>query len=178
MWASLLCLVGLLIFEEFRSLVKRIPISLMSSILRKKQQISLLSRGVRHLRKPGGIVSAIRIVKGLSYLKLRLWLSCKLEMGHLKIHPKHYELIYYNGSQRYKVIFPKKRGPRKIIFASTQEGKNVTQEIFEAMGPSRDFYDIRTSPKLLGYPEGLKVTYRSGATVHYLPDDAIKYSNP
>lgn len=162
MWA---CLTLLPIFPEFRELVKQVPFSLFTSIMSNWRQVNLIL---------GFCLS--RSAKELLLLKCRLWLSENLDLGNLKVIDRQsYELTYYHGAQRYKVIFPRKRGPRKITSVSTQEEENITEKIFEAMGPCGNFHGVPTTPHLLGFPKGFKVSYRTGEIVYVLGDTSIDF---
>jgi len=114
------------------------------------------------------------MLKDLITLELRSWVSHKLNLGNLEVQSGVCILTYHDGARRFQVYFPKKRGPRNIVSVHTQCEKCVTKEVFEAMGPSHNFHGIVTTPRMLGYPDGLKVTYRSGVTKHYLGEDVIQ----
>lgn len=179
MWSLLLVFVGvgcLFLSKRFQRMAKNVPIAIVTSAIYNKQRYSSIIRKRRMIK--GSIYSSL---KAAFLLKLRYWASQNLDLGKLEVKPTHYEIVYYVGSQRYKIFFSKKRGPKEIVSATTlsnsdEPGKDVTNELFEAMGPSKNFYGIETTPKLLGYNEGLKITYRRGIGIIYLPNDNIKCS--
>jgi hypothetical protein len=84
--------------------------------------------------------------------KLRSSISVHLETG-LLVKPKtnFYDLIYYDGVNRYVVRFPRVRGPSKIFQITDDQNTDVTDKIKEYLGPSHNFHGISTSPALLGY---------------------------
>lgn len=180
MWTLVFILTGIgciCLSKKFREMVKNVPISIISSLVSYNEKIKNMYRKRKIIQ--GGIRSSI---KDAFILKLRLFVIEKLNVGKLDVHKNHYELTYYHGSHKYKVIFNKKRGPKEILHVETlpqnsEEGKDITEEVFEAMGPSRNFYGIETTPKLLGYEQGLKIKYRNGYTNIYFPNDVIQCSS-
>jgi len=106
-------------------------------------------------------------------LRARLLASRYLESGLLISHDKRYELVYYNGVHRFRVTFPKKRGPKRVVAVVDQTGNDVTHAIFEYMGPSHNFHGIPTSPALLGY-EALAFNIRNGAVLRFCGEELIE----
>lgn len=123
----------------------------------------------------------------------RMCASKIFESGHLHNPRKNTsEVVFYSGSSRYRMVFPHARGVRQILRVYSRnkytyeegdgliEGRSeiwneedVTQYIFECMGPGRNFYGIPTSPKLLGF-EGLRCVYRTGEEKIYACNDIIQ----
>lgn len=166
----------LFLSKRFQRMVKNIPIAIVTSVIYNKQRYNSIMRKRQMLK--GSIYSSF---KEAFLLKLRYLASQNLDLGKLEVKPTHYEIVYYIGPQRYKIVFSKKRGPKEIVSVTTlsnseEPGKDVTDDFFEAMGPSKNFYGIETTSKLLGYNEGLKVTYRRGISIIYLPSENIKCS--
>jgi len=150
------------------SKIKKYPLK----IRKKSQSIYRVSKEIFHNYKTGAVTFRTLVDFGL--FKIRLWVIHHLETGLLKSSKEKYELVYYHGSGRYKIKFPKNRGVRQISQVETRLGQNVTSEILELMGPGCNFHGIPSTPKLLGWDDGLYVKYRSGEEVFYESTDAIK----
>ena len=182
MWLGLLSLLPLACFPVFRTMVKTLPLTIfttLASSYRKTLALIITSRNIVKVIQWafGQIWSGnSQIIKDLALLKTRSWLTKKFRLGDLQVYPKRYELTYYEDDRCFRVCFPKMRGPKKIVSVKTQEEVLVTEEVFEAMGPSNNFHGIQTTPELLGYPGGLRVTYRNDVIAHCLGDDLIKIS--
>jgi len=161
MWALLSILP---LFSEIRELLEQIPVSVLTSITINGTQIKMVVK-----------FCLSNSISEFLALKIRSWLSEKLGIGKLTTSSKVHELSYYFGTQKYRVVFPRRRGPKKIISAETQEGKDITQELFEVMGPCGNFHGVPVTPALLGYPRGIKVTYRTGKLVYILGDDRVTF---
>jgi len=171
MWVFLIVLTGLgcLSFsKKFQSMMKNIPISTFSSVVYKYQSFIEKRKFFQG--------SIMKNIQEAILFKSRVLASKYLDVGKLDTYKSHYEIIYYNGSKRYKVVFSKKCGPNEIVSVKTLKcGKDITNEFLEVMGPSRNFYGIPTTPRLLGYEEGIEVSYRTCdfAKIKYFPDDKI-----
>ena len=88
----------------------------------------------------------------------------------------YYNLTYFNGNRRYKIRFPKQRGPLNIVRITTNlflKEIDITSEILELLGPGHNFYGIPTSPNLLGYTN-LMVEYLNDKKRMYIGDEIIK----
>jgi hypothetical protein len=143
-----------------------------------------------------GIISRCRIIKkgwklwrkgDITFKSIReyCWVRVRMYIIHLldiklKMYPQHYELEYYYGSKRYRVIYPKRRGPRPFTQVTTSDDVDITNEIYEAMGPANNFHGIPTTPKMLGYPstevEYIKMKYKDGSIREYRDSDIILLS--
>jgi hypothetical protein len=92
----------------------------------------------------------------------REYISKVLECGAVYQTPSSTELVYYCGSKKYKVRFPKNKTRRQISSAYTGVDKDkvdVTHELMEFLGPCYDFHSIPTTPKLLGWNDGVTISY-------------------
>jgi len=109
----------------------------------------------------------------LSIFKLRTYISIHLETG-LLVRPRanFYDLIYYDGINRYVVRFPKIRGPSNISYILDPTQADVTTKIKEYLGPSHNFHGIFTSPMFLGY-ESLTFVLLDGRTLVFNGNDRI-----
>jgi len=70
-------------------------------------------------------------------------------------------LTYHHGSRKYKHVFPKRRGPQNISKVES-DGKCVTEEFLEFLGPGNNFHGSNPTPDLLGYEKGLTITFGNG----------------
>lgn len=103
--------------------------------------------------------------------KLRSWVHYKCGVYLKSMGSDLYELEFWHESKKYKMRFPKSRGPRRIIKVLSNNN-DVTQEVFQYIGPSNNFYGIKTTPKMLGY-DRLNVYYRSNVQAIYDNEDVI-----
>ena len=97
--------------------------------------------------------------------KVRAWAIARTGWGRLVSHTSdatqthslepyaHKHVItYVHAGQSYQVVFPDGlRGPCSIRCVETREQEDVTEDIFEKMGPFHNFHGIPTTPGLLGY---------------------------
>ncbi len=172
LWLPLLC------SDTFRKMIACISLTVGTAILSRYQQAKALVHPIKKIAKVGWYCCTqiwagnSAMLKDLAVLEVRCWLIKNMELGDLQVLPKKYILTYYVGSRRYKIHFPKKRGPRNIVSVRTND-TCITEEVFEAMGPSHNFHGIETTPELLGYPHGVTVKYRVGKTVHYEKTETI-----
>ena len=140
-----------------------------------QRKISIFREIFRNYRL--GLISRQMIIDFILF-KIRMWTTQKLENGLLTLRDDSHNLIYYSGDRRYCIRFPKNRGVRQITRVTTlADAQNITDEIQQLMGPGHNFHGIPTSPKLLGYPQGLKVKYRSGIEITYRGSTTIDLSS-
>ena len=83
--------------------------------------------------------------------RARLFAASKLNTGHLERRKNTVDLTFYDGTFRYVIRFPKKRGPCPFGRVYTNNTIDVTPEIKEFAGPCYNFYGIPTTPDMLGY---------------------------
>lgn len=121
----------------------------------------------------------LRSIREYFWVSSRMYVMYLFDIG-LKTYPQHYELEYYHGSKRYRIIFPKReRGPRSITQVLTSDNVDITKEIHEVMGPANNFHNIPTTPKMLGYSsssqevEHIKVKYKNSIIKKYRDDEII-----
>ena len=79
---------------------------------------------------------------------------------------------YYDGSLRYCVIFPVRRGTSSISYVLDENGNNVTEKIIEAMGVGKNFHGIPTTPRMIGY-HNLTISNIDGDISTYGENDLI-----
>lgn len=119
---------------------------------------------------------------GINYVKLktREVLSYHLEIGYIRYENGYYHLVYYDGSRKYRLVFPKQK--RTIVDARSEEDATITAEkIMEYMGPGNNFYGIPTTPKMLGIYKNMTISYwnpkeKCVVDKEYSPDDIISVS--
>jgi len=176
MW--IIALGAVVLLPSFREMIKTIPITLGASCSHKYRKTLQLVASLKKIFKCAHwslkqiLKGKAQTVKELCILEVRTWLVEKFDLGSLIVGKKYCTLTYFHGDRKFRVKFPKKRGPRSITLIETLDDKNVTKEVIEMMGPSHNFHGISTSPLLLGY-NGLKITYRNGMVSYYLKDDTI-----
>ena len=131
-------------------------------------------RKVWKLWKRGEIT--FKSIREYYWVRARMYVMYLFDIG-IKTYPQHYELEYYHGYKRYRIVFPKKRGARPITQALTSDNIDITKDIHEALGPANNFHGISTTPKMLGYPstevEYIKVRYKDGSAREYRDDEII-----
>lgn len=122
-----------------------------------------------------GAVS-LRIILEFMWFKARGFSTHIFENGKHTVTGNTHCVTYFDGDRRYHVISPKKRGPKQITSVYCDD-EDVTEHVFECMGPCHNFHGIPTTPRMLGYEE-LTVTYRNGDSVTYPSDRSISISHP
>lgn len=138
--------------------------------------ISLFLRSLYHSRlDPMIILDLIKHFGELYFPFLRYnWKSHSLiKRGDV------YTLKFVEDGNKYSLRFKKNRKPLKIfnVQSSTCKGDVldtvcVTDEIYEYLGPGRNFYGIPTTPKLLGY-DNLKFELTDGTVCIFDQNDII-----
>lgn len=118
---------------------------------------------------------SVGLVRDYALLHIRNVVKKHLETGLLTINPNHYDLVYYNDDRRYRVVFPKHRTP-KIVVSVLHGEENVTDYVFECMGPSHDFHSIPTTPTMLGY-NSLTFNMRDGRSLSFTGEEVIQLFN-
>lgn len=93
---------------------------------------------------------------------------------HVRHHPEHpvCEIYYYDGPNKHRIRFPKKRGPMPFTSVTNEDEKNVTADIKEVIGPTKNFHGIPTTPKLLGY-KVLIFHLRNGGSQRFEENEVI-----
>ena len=118
----------------------------------------------------------LRSIREYCWVRIRMYVMYLFDIG-LKTYPQHYELEYYHGSKRYRIVFPKKRGTRSITQVLTSDNVDITKDVHEALGPANNFHGIPTTPRMLGYPstevEYIKMKYKDGSTREYRDIETI-----
>jgi len=118
----------------------------------------------------------MKSIREYCWVRSRMYVMYLFDIS-LKPYPQHYELEYYYGSKRYRVLYPKRRGARPITQVLTSDDVDITKEVYEVMGPANNFHGIPTTPKMLGYPstevEYIKVKYKDGTIREYQDSDTI-----
>ncbi len=136
-------------------------------------RIRTIRKGWKLYRKGDLTLMSIR---EYCWVSARMYVMYLFDIG-LRTYPQHYELEYYHGSKRYRIVFPKRRGARSITQVLTSDNVDITKDIHEIMGPSNNFHGIPTTPKMLGYSskeaDHIKMKYKNGSTRMYRDSDII-----
>ncbi len=118
----------------------------------------------------------MKLVRNFAVFQIRRLAREHLESGLLVSNRNHYDLIYYNDVNRYRVVFKKKRGPTnvwRVLHGEGTDAVNVSADVFECMGPSHNFHDIPTTPSMLGY-DSLTFIMKDGNNRHFYSEDVIE----
>ena len=76
-----------------------------------------------------------------------------------------------NTSRSYRIIFKKNR--MNNIVGAYYNNADITDTILEYLGPGYNFYGIPTTPRMLGYVDGITIENRRGERKRYGCDDTI-----
>lgn len=119
----------------------------------------------------------LRGIKEYISFRFRLYVIYILDIGIVQ-KGRIFELNYFYGHKRYKIIFQKYRNMNAISQVITADNVDITSEVFEIMGPSKDFHNISTTPQMLGYSsnvtEYIKIRYKNGEIRKYKDNEIIK----
>lgn len=133
-----------------------------------------------------------KLIVELFLFQLRNQASLHLESGLLTNLGNAYNLDYYDGSTKYSVRFPKKRGPcpfSKVEYVKEEcirdsDGVtsvayiiDVTEKIRKFAGPCHNFHGIETTPKMLGY-KSLTFYFRTDNEVTFSENQPIVLQYP
>lgn len=83
------------------------------------------------------------------------------------------EISYYNKNTKYTVLLPKIKKRRVISKVFDYNDNDITDEIKHYLGPYADFHSINTTPKMLGYHDGLKIKYNSNQELYFKSEEVI-----
>src|SRR5690242_13174803 len=156
---------------EFKKLVTTSAVNIALSVVSTVGKIS----GVVNAFRTGDL--KVHTAKDYAVYRFRDWCIKNLDCGRVESYPKFYDMVYHDGDRKYKIRFPKKSGLRQIVNVTSHNGEDITHDILEYLGPSRNFHGIPTSPELLGY-KTLRVVYRNGKETVYNSTDIISLDSP
>lgn len=74
-----------------------------------------------------------------------------LDTGKLECKKKVYELTYFDGPNRYSLVFSNKRGPCPFYKVCDATLCDVTETVRMYAGPCHNFHGIPTTPQMLGF---------------------------
>lgn len=120
-----------------------------------------------------GLWGTIYMTYNLYVASIRDSISTLLDIGNVSMYEDCYTISYWRGVNVYKVRVPKHRvvnGIRTI----THSGEDVTKDVKMYMGVLNDFHGIPTTPRSLGYPNGLMFDMMFGDSKFFEPDVVIK----
>ncbi len=126
------------------------------------------------IQNPSNGIEKLTTARDYVHLKARNLFSEYAECGKVCSTKEYYTITYYNGSQRYKHIFPKKRGTLGI-FNVMASNNDVTDVFREYLGPGQNFHGSKPTPKFLGFNNGLFITFMDGKTLAYEPDEQMSF---
>lgn len=106
--------------------------------------------------------------------KSRGYFSDLFDSGRIESSKDKYTITYYHGTNKYKSVFPKRRGLLGISKVFSGE-KDITKEFGELLGPGHNFHGTNPTPKFLGYDCGLKIEFMNGGILSYEPDEQILF---
>lgn len=89
--------------------------------------------------------------------------SYYLEIGYMEYKDNNFDLVYYSGSQKYRLVFPKQK--RNISYAYDMNGNDISKEFLEFLGPGNNFYSIPTTPEMLSWKTPITVGYKKGTKI-------------
>lgn len=196
MWLALLCLSGLcFISPDTQITLQKCFMMVTFELLRRIKDTRCRVQSCRN-----SITSLFDIVRENAYIIREIWSGYQagiitrqsltefilfhirirtaqyLENGHVTYlqDKRTFDIVYYEGDRKCRIRFPKNRGVRQIVYAENSLGKDVTSIVLEFLGPGHNFHGIPTSPKLLGWEDGLVIQYRNGTKIKYEPNDEIR----
>jgi len=107
-------------------------------------------------------VSPKELARNYLSFKLRDLVKRFLGFGFLeKSSSDCYNVKYFEGGSEYIIVFPKNRKVRQIVKVEDIYLEDVTDLFLKMMGPCHNFHGIVTTPKMLGWKDGLRVHYRN-----------------
>jgi hypothetical protein len=133
------------------------------------------------------IFASIRMVKEYCYMRIRHFFSHTFESGCVNKRSADgvTEVIYFEGDEKYIIVFPIKKGIRSIKSITPKsiypykehqrspENDAIMSNIKFCMGPFGNFHGIPTTPKMLGFDQPLVVEYKN-RTVEVQQNDIIQ----
>jgi hypothetical protein len=121
-----------------------------------------------------GVGAILTIVYQTKSLNIAKWLYDHESYTDLKrVGVNKYEISYWYKGQEYKICFPIKSGPKKMIMSVKDENDDdVYDRMFPLLGPNRDFHRQKVTPRELGHRE-LHFIYVDGKVFNFGSDDVI-----
>jgi hypothetical protein len=99
-------------------------------------------------------VRNIRIINEYMLILLRNSIINYFNVGKFSRYNKTYNMVeYFVGASKYKILFPSKRGPSNISKIYDENNVDVTNDILEFAGPSRNFHGCPVSVDTLGHKQ-------------------------
>ena len=121
-------------------------------------------------------VASFKLLKDFVIFRSRLAFQELSDCGKYIVNKTTCEMTFYDGAQRYKIVFPRKRGPSCVVkvMHGAGAGFDVTNEVVELMGPCHNFYGIPVSPAMLRFPDGLTFEMIGGETQTFGKNEVIE----
>jgi len=130
------------------------------------------------IEKKRKTVYLVNTIYEFAKFKCYMFLTQTFERYFIKEYPDRLEVSYFFIGSQYKFIVRKKKGGinsrnkiSKIIDVSTNT--NITTMLSKELGPYKDFHNNSITPRLLGYPEGLEISFKDKTTISYKGDEYI-----
>lgn len=118
-------------------------------------------------------IASWNMIREFLIFRSRLAFQNLSDCGSYSVGRSTCEVVFYDGSQRYKIVFPRRRGPSGV--ARIMHGDDdVTNAVFESMGPCHNFYGIPTTPSILNY-SNLSFETIDGDTMFFDEKDVISF---
>jgi hypothetical protein len=102
------------------------------------------------------------------------YLSRKLGVFEFLRGARYNHLKYSVNGERYTVLFPVARGPKKWMTVCANLTDDVTRDVDAVAGPCHNFHGIPTTPKMLGF-DSLRFVCFDGRELVFEKDDVIKF---
>jgi hypothetical protein len=116
----------------------------------------------------------LSILVEYAIFRFRNYITERLETGLLQRQKKtHFDLVYYDGPNKYIVRFPKVRGPTRMSQAISESGDDITEILRQYIGPSHNFHGIPTTPALLGFRQ-IKIIFKDETGEVFEQDQILK----
>lgn len=150
-------------------------IVLVAGLLRKQiPSLENTKTSLRHLKSVTTEVYNVIQQNGLGICLLwtKQVIANQISKRLVEIHHKYYIIHYPYGVTWYKIVIPRKRGPSIFDTITDQDGNDVKKQVFEFMGPSRNFHGMDITPMAMGYGK-LTITFLDGRVEEFQANDKI-----
>jgi len=84
-----------------------------------------------------------------------------------------FEICYYLNGSLYKVRFPQRRGPIDIDNIVDENNIDVTEKVFQYIGPGEPFHNLYITPNTLGFEKLIFTSLLGGGIRTFSQHEAI-----
>lgn len=102
------------------------------------------------------------------------YIACKKCRYQLHTHNSYQEVVYSDGPIEYRLRFYRKKGPTPLRSAHDENDVDITETLSMYAGPSHNFHNIPTTPKLLGY-QRINVVLKGNIPKCFCENDVIVF---